>query len=87
MYLVTNDLICFDIGINGSLSPPGESMSIVIEKRLSELQEEHDKVKSTWVDPELYEKVKKQLETESEAKKTIEVILGRSFKVSLYNLV
>ena len=44
-------------------------MSIVIEKRLSELQEEHDKVKSTWVDPELYEKVKKQLETESEAKK------------------
>ena len=61
------------IGIGG-LGHPGESMSVVIEKRLSELQEEYDKVKSTWIDPEEFNKIKKQCEEDSQAKQTLEVI-------------
>ena len=57
----------------GALGSLGESMSVVIEKRLSELQEEYDKVKATWFGPEEFNKIKKQLDEESQAKQTLEV--------------
>ena len=60
-------------GMSGLQSPLGESMNVVVEKRLSELQEEYDKMKTTWIDPELHHKMKKELETVSQANQTIEV--------------
>ena len=72
-----NDFLLTSVGMgmSGLQSPLGESMSVVVEKRLSELQEEYDKMKTTWVDPDLHQKLKKELESISQANQTIEVLL------------
>ena len=73
--------------MDGGMGLAGESMSVVIEKRLSELQEDYDKMKSTWIDPEEFSKVRQQLEAESEAKHTLEVtVLALSFCPLLFSI-
>ena len=54
-------------------------MNVVVEKRLAELQEEYEKMRTTWVDPDQHHKIKKELESISQANQTIEVRPKKSF--------
>ena len=47
--------------MNGLQSSLGESMNVVVEKRLAELQKEYEKMRTTWVDPDQHHKIEKEL--------------------------
>lgn len=53
----------------------GESMNVVTEKRLSELQVEYDQIRSTWIEPVAHHTVCEQLKHEEQAKLAFEVSL------------
>ena len=61
------------VGLEGAVYA-GEPMSIVTDKKLSELQAQYDHVKENWIDPVRYQTVLKDLELEKEAKSTYEVV-------------
>lgn len=51
----------------------GESMNIVTEKRLAEVQAQYEHMRSSWIDPGQHEAIKKQLNMEKHTKQTYEV--------------
>ncbi|XP_052283652.1 nuclear mitotic apparatus protein 1-like isoform X2 [Dreissena polymorpha] len=50
----------------------GESMNIVTEKRLAEVQAQYEEMRSSWVDPHMHDIVRKQLAQEQQTKQTFE---------------
>ena len=66
------------VGLEGAVFA-GESMGIVTDKKLSELQIQYDYIKENWVDPARYQTVLKDLEMEKETKATYEVSVYSKF--------
>lgn len=58
----------------------GESMNVVTEKRLAEVQAQYEHMRSSWIDPGQHEAIKKQLSMEQHTKQTYEVNTDHGLK-------
>ena len=51
----------------------GESMSVVTDKRLAEVQAQYEHLRTSWIDPGQHEAIRKELNMEQHAKQSYEV--------------